>query len=55
MRKALPEDVQRLVTFMAEFYAEGGYPLNHQRAADAFTALLADEPACAGVVHSVGF
>ena len=28
---------------MSEFYAEGGYPLNHQRAAEAFAALLADE------------
>ena len=28
---------------MAEFYAEGGYPLNHRRATEAFTALLADE------------
>src|SRR6058998_982574 len=43
MRKASSADVPRLVALMAEFYAEGGYPLNHQRAADAFTALLADE------------
>jgi GNAT superfamily N-acetyltransferase len=43
MRKALPEDVPRLVELMAEFYAEGSYPLNHQRAAEAFTALLANE------------
>ena len=43
MRKASPEDVQRLVALMAEFYAEGGYPLNHQHAADAFAALLADD------------
>jgi GNAT superfamily N-acetyltransferase len=28
---------------MAEFYAEGGYPLNHERATEAFAALLADE------------
>ena len=43
MRKASSEDIQRLVTLMAEFYAEGSYPLNHRRAAEAFTALLADE------------
>ena len=28
---------------MDEFYAEAAYPLHHQRAAEAFTALLADE------------
>ena len=28
---------------MGEFYLEGGYPLNHRCAADAFTALLADD------------
>lgn len=43
MRKALPDDVPRLVALMDEFYAEGGYPLNHRRAAEAFTTLLADE------------
>jgi uncharacterized protein (UPF0147 family) len=43
MRKASPNDLQQLVTMMEEFYAEGGYPLNHRRAAEAFTALLADE------------
>jgi hypothetical protein len=43
MRKASPEDVQQLVTMMEEFYAEGDYPLNHRRATDAFTALLADD------------
>src|SRR5437867_330012 len=43
MRKASPEDVERLVALMAEFYAEGAYPLNHRRAAEAFAALLADE------------
>lgn len=43
MRKASPEDGPRLVALMSEFYAEGGYPLNHQRAAEAFAALLADE------------
>ena len=43
MRKASPDDVQRLVALMAEFYTEGGYPLNHERATEAFAALLADE------------
>ena len=43
LRKASPEDVQQLVALMAEFYAEGGYPLNQRRAAEAFAALLADE------------
>ena len=43
LRKASPEDVQRLVSLMAEFYAEAAYPLNRRRAADAFTALLADD------------
>ena len=43
MRKALPNDIQRLVAFMAEFYAEGGYPLNRRRATEAFAALLADD------------
>jgi len=28
---------------MAEFYAEGGYDLNHARATGAFAAILADE------------
>src|SRR5881396_719699 len=43
MRKALPEDVARLVALMGEFYAEGGYVLDHGRAAEGFAALLADE------------
>jgi GNAT superfamily N-acetyltransferase len=43
MRKASPDDVQRLVALMAEFYAEAPYPLNHRRAAEAFAALLADD------------
>jgi GNAT superfamily N-acetyltransferase len=43
MRIALPEDIQQLVAMMEEFYAEGGYPLNHQRAAAAFSALLASD------------
>ena len=43
MKRASPNDVQQLVTMMDEFYAEGGYPLNHERAAEAFATLLADE------------
>ena len=43
MRKASLIDIPKLVALMEEFYAEGGYPLNHRRAAEAFNALLADE------------
>ena len=43
MRKASQDEVQRLVALMVEFYDEGGYPLNLQRAAEGFTALLADD------------
>ena len=43
LKKASPDDVQQLVALMAEFYAEGGYPLNERRAAEAFAALLADD------------
>ena len=43
MRKASPEDVLLLVGLMAEFYAEGDYPLNRRRAAEGFTTLLNDE------------
>jgi GNAT superfamily N-acetyltransferase len=43
LRKAVPNDVERLVALMAEFDAEAAYPLNHQRAANAFAALLADD------------
>jgi hypothetical protein len=43
MRKALPEDVQRLVALMEEFYAESAYSINLRRAAEAFTALLSNE------------
>ena len=43
MKRASPNDVQQLVTMMGEFYAEGGYPLNHQRATEAFATLLADD------------
>jgi len=43
IRKASPDDVQQLVALMAEFYAEGGYPLNRRHATEAFAALLADD------------
>ncbi len=43
MRKASLIDVQQLVKMMAEFYSDSPYVLNPRRAADAFTALLADE------------
>jgi GNAT superfamily N-acetyltransferase len=43
MRRASPNDVQQLVTMMDEFHAEFGYPLNHQRATEAFATLLADD------------
>jgi len=43
MKQASPDNVQQLVMMMAEFYAEGGYPLNHQRASEAFAKLLADD------------
>ena len=43
MRRASPNDIPLLVGLMAEFYAEGGYDLNHARAAGAFAAILADD------------
>ena len=43
MREALSNDLQQLVTMMDEFYVEGGFPLNHRHAAEAFTTLLADQ------------
>lgn len=43
MRKASLADVHQLVEMMAEFYSDSPYRLNPRRAADAFTALLADE------------
>src|SRR6187402_1062264 len=43
MKRASPSDIQQLVMMMDEFYAEGGYPLNHQRATEAFATLLADD------------
>ena len=42
MRKASPEDVQKLVTMMTEFYAESAYTLHRRRATEAFSGLLAD-------------
>jgi RimJ/RimL family protein N-acetyltransferase len=58
MRRASVDDVQHLVGLMAEFYAEAGYPLNHRRAAEAFTtgaglataALVEVREFCAGRV-----
>jgi GNAT superfamily N-acetyltransferase len=43
MKRASPNDVPQLVAMMNEFYAESGYPLNHQRATEAFATLLADD------------
>ena len=43
MRRASSNDVQQLVALMDESYAEGDYPLNHRRAAEAFTSLVADD------------
>lgn len=43
MREASSEDIPRLLDLMEEFYRESGYPLDRVRAAEAFTALLADE------------
>jgi len=43
MRRANHNDVPLLVSLMAEFYAEADYPLNHEAAASAFAALIADQ------------
>ena len=43
MKRALPHDVEQLVRMMDEFYAESGYTLNHERATQAFSTLLADD------------
>src|SRR5262245_1797548 len=43
VRRANLNDVPLLVAMMAEFYAGSPYTLNPRRAADGFTALLADE------------
>ena len=43
MRLANRNDLSLLVGLMAEFYAQAGYDLDHERAASAFAAMLADE------------
>ncbi|MFQ5937902.1 MAG: GNAT family N-acetyltransferase [Acidiferrobacterales bacterium] len=43
IRRATPDDLEPLVALMAEFYGESNYPLNRQRAAEAFAALLSDD------------
>ncbi len=53
MRRASSNDVPLLVGLMAEFYAEGGYDLNHARAAEAFAAVLADERlGCVSIIQA---
>lgn len=42
MKQATKGDIPQLVGMMDEFYTEGGFQLNHQRAAEAFAGLLAD-------------
>jgi GNAT superfamily N-acetyltransferase len=42
MRPAQTDDLQTLLDLMADFYGESGYVLDRSRAAEAFTALLAD-------------
>jgi GNAT superfamily N-acetyltransferase len=43
LRRAGPDDLQTLVTLMAEFYSDSPYILNPRRAAEGFAPLLADE------------
>jgi GNAT superfamily N-acetyltransferase len=43
MRLATPDDIPSLVALMADFYAEGGYELDLDRAAHAFATVLGDE------------
>jgi GNAT superfamily N-acetyltransferase len=43
MRPATTDDVPKLLDLMADFYAESGYVLDRPHAAEAFTALLADD------------
>jgi hypothetical protein len=43
MRRATPDDLQQLVSLMAEFYSESPFTLNEQRATEAFAPLLDDE------------
>jgi GNAT superfamily N-acetyltransferase len=38
----MPSDVARLVGLMSEFYAESGYPVHPQRAAETFAVLVGD-------------
>ncbi len=43
MKPATPNDVPQLVALMEESYAESSFPLNRQRATEAFANLLADD------------
>ena len=43
MRRATPEDIERLVALMSEFYAESGYRLGLRAATEAFEKLIADD------------
>lgn len=42
MRQASRADISLLVDLMADFYAEGGYQLERERASNAFDALIAN-------------
>ena len=43
MRPAKSDDLPKLLDLMADFYAESGYVLDRTHAAEAFSALLADD------------
>jgi len=43
MRRAKADDVPVLIDLMEEFYAEGGYKLDRERAGEAFSTILSDE------------
>ena len=43
MRPAEPDDLPKLLDLMADFYAGAGYILDRTHAAEAFTALIADD------------
>jgi GNAT superfamily N-acetyltransferase len=43
MRPAEPDDLPKLLDLMADFYAGAGYVLDRTHAAEAFTALIADD------------
>jgi GNAT superfamily N-acetyltransferase len=43
MRRANSGDIPLLLDLMTDFYAEGGYALDRSHAAQAFSAVLADE------------